>query len=83
MMTTAVCVFNGDNLLFTIEVFKYRHPNATKVDAIDVDEEYQNGITYGQVLKDLGRCAFMQIIKNRIRYAGEPVRRSKVVGKIA
>jgi len=82
MTTTNVCVTDGDHILFTIDVFKYKHPNAVRIDAIDLNDDYQFGIKYGQVLKDLGRCVFMQIIKANIIDKGH-VRRSKVVGKIA
>lgn len=65
---------------FVIEIFKNRPAHMQKVKLICLDEEYQYGITYGQILKDLGRCVLMQIIKNNIIFKD---RGDKVVAKIA
>lgn len=74
-------VADGDTeVKFVIEIFKNRPADKQNVKLLCLNEEYQYGITYGQILKDLGRCAFMQIIKNDIIFRN---RGDKVVAKIA
>lgn len=87
MLTTNVMVITNDKdygrVLFTIDVFKNVHPNSVKISSIFLSDIYQGHVTYGDVLKDLGKCVFMQIIKSNIINAGRVRKPSKVVGKIA
>lgn len=76
----SILVTNGDEIKFSFAVFKNVNPANAKVICIDHADDYQYGITYGQIIKDLGRCVFMQIVKSNIIYAG---RSGKVVAKIA
>ncbi|KKL60015.1 hypothetical protein LCGC14_2209590 [marine sediment metagenome] len=76
----SILVTDNDEIKFSFAVFKNVNPSNAKVICIDYTDDYQYGITYGQIIKDLGRCIFMQIVKSNIIYAG---RSGKVVARIA
>ncbi len=77
-----IAITNGEEIKFSFRVFKNINPINDKWCIIDINDDYQYKITYGQVLKDLGRCAFIQIIKANITRAGL-THKKKIVGKIA
>lgn len=77
-----IIITDGEEIKFSLRVFKNINPINDKWAMIDINDVYQYKITYGQVLKDLGRCAFIQIIKANITRAGLTGRK-KIVGKIA
>jgi len=70
----------GGDVLFTIDILKNVSESQQFISLISLDDDYQYGITYGQVFNDLGKSCFMQIIKNNILYQG---RSGKIVAKIA
>ncbi len=76
----SILVTDGDEIKFSFAVFKNVNPANAKVICIDYEDDYQYGITYGQIIKDLGKCIFMQIVKSNIIYKN---RRGKVIAKIA
>jgi len=80
LMPASILVTDGDEIKFSFAVFKNVNPANAKIVGIDYADDYQYGITYGQIIKDLGRCIFMQIVKSNIIYAG---RSGKVVARIA
>jgi len=75
-------VTDGDKILFNFYIFRNISTDRAKIGLIDVNDRFQDEykITYGQIIKDLGRCAFIQIIKENAIRAG---RSDKVVAKIA
>jgi len=71
----------GD-VLFVINVFKHAREDLQRFQSLRLTDEYQYGIKYADLLKDLGQCCFKQILKNNVIYAGTRSR-SKIVGRVA
>lgn len=61
-----VCIFDKGVLLFTFIVFK-TYADHNDINAVDLDDIFQYNITHRDLYDDLGKCIFIQLVKQSFK----------------
>lgn len=57
-----ICIFDNDTLIFHFILYK-TYANYNVIKSVDLNDIFQYNITHRDILEDLGRCIFIQLVK--------------------